>query len=449
MATSVFAVDDDGDRALIGEGDVHVGAELAGGDFDAELAGFFDKLVDHFCRGGGFHGADETGAASFSGVAVECELGDDEESSLNVEEGEVHLVVLVGEDAQVDGFFEDVLQIGGGIALPYSEQDEESCSDLADGLVVDHDRGMGDALKDGAHDNLPAFFGFDGPGETDVVDRQPALGTGDGCFDPPFEFDGVWVTVPAFGGKVVGAWASGFEVVAGDAEPAVAVAGGFEEIDGLAVGDVDDVVGAAFAGESVPSGGDHVEVAVGEKGSGFGDEDLGSSDVDFHAGFEVGFSGDGVAVAGGSKEIEVPGGAFVFEGESAVEVVVRGTFEGSGACGLVDLCGVGLGSVGLCAVGLGVVWGWGLGGVGGVQVDGSGGFDGIGGGLIFASPEGHQEGGRQGSRERGDMVHRSSSRTMTRTRAATIAASHQCLLTRPDSSAGASCLRLASSLTGG
>lgn len=146
-----FRVEQEGDGAGVGVGDVHVGGEGAGLDGEVEGAeevggGFVEFAGEVGRRGGG-----EAWSSAFAAVAVEGELADEQDVSVGVEEGEVHFAVGVGEDAEVGDFFGDPFGVFGGVLFSDGEVDEQAGADPADGFVVDGDGGVGDALNDGSH----------------------------------------------------------------------------------------------------------------------------------------------------------------------------------------------------------------------------------------------------------------------------------------------------------
>ena len=84
-------------------------------------------------------------------VPVERELRDGEQVSARVEDGEVHLALAVGKDAQVEDLVRQGVGVGFLVALPHAEQDEEAGADLTHDLAVDAHGRLGDALDDRAH----------------------------------------------------------------------------------------------------------------------------------------------------------------------------------------------------------------------------------------------------------------------------------------------------------
>ena len=144
-------VEEDGDGAVVGEVDAHVGAEFAGGDGDAAGA---EVLGDGFVEGDGLFGArggDERGAVAFACVAEEGELRDEEDGAPDVFEGQVELALGVIEDAELGDLLCDLRRVVFGVVVGDAQQHEKTVGDLADGFIVDFHGGFGDALDNGAH----------------------------------------------------------------------------------------------------------------------------------------------------------------------------------------------------------------------------------------------------------------------------------------------------------
>jgi len=101
-------VDDDGDGAVVDEGDMHHGAELAVRDGFAEGGGELGEelFVEGFGEVG-LGGVVEGGARAFAATGDERELADDERATAGVAQGAVHRAGVVGKDAQRRAFFDE------------------------------------------------------------------------------------------------------------------------------------------------------------------------------------------------------------------------------------------------------------------------------------------------------------------------------------------------------
>src|SRR6266567_1859435 len=96
---------------------------------------------------GGRSGIRKTRAASFAGVSIESELGDDQNFSPNIEKRTIHLAFIVAKDAQMDNFISQGLDLNLTIVLPYSKQHQQPLTYLADNLFVNRDAGMAHTLE--------------------------------------------------------------------------------------------------------------------------------------------------------------------------------------------------------------------------------------------------------------------------------------------------------------
>ena len=140
----------DGYGAVVVDGDLHVRLELPGLYIQSRLLKEAEGAVEEGGGGFGRHGVAEARAAAAAGVAVEGELAYDQQVGGGVQRGKVEFAVGVAENAQVDGLVDDV----GGVFIVVvpvdAYQDYEARVDAADGLAVDRDGRMGDALNEGA-----------------------------------------------------------------------------------------------------------------------------------------------------------------------------------------------------------------------------------------------------------------------------------------------------------
>ena len=79
------------------------------------------------------------------------ELGDREDGAADLRDVEVHLPLLVLEDAQLDGLPRRLVHRVGPVARLDAPEDEKASPDLSDGFAADPDGGAGDALKEEDH----------------------------------------------------------------------------------------------------------------------------------------------------------------------------------------------------------------------------------------------------------------------------------------------------------
>jgi hypothetical protein len=89
-------------------------------------------------------------------VAIESELADDEKRSVDVGEGEVHLALVVLEDAKPDDLVDQAACLGVGVTLSDADECNEAFSDLPDDLARHLDLRGAHTLDDRAHQSLSA-----------------------------------------------------------------------------------------------------------------------------------------------------------------------------------------------------------------------------------------------------------------------------------------------------
>lgn len=138
----LLAVEQEGHGPGVYEMYVHHGAEAARLDVcspGAELRDeFFVEGFGDFGRGGPV----ERGTPALTAVAVEGELGDDEERAACICDGEVHLAVRVLEYAERQYFLREILCVYFGIVLARAEEDENPLPYPADCIAGDIDPGF-------------------------------------------------------------------------------------------------------------------------------------------------------------------------------------------------------------------------------------------------------------------------------------------------------------------
>jgi hypothetical protein len=99
-----LAVEEQSNRAIIQEADVHVGLEGAGLDIDSEASEFGGDGLIEWHGGFGAGCIDEAWASAFAAVTVEGELADEEHAAGDIGESEVHFSFGIFEDAESGNF---------------------------------------------------------------------------------------------------------------------------------------------------------------------------------------------------------------------------------------------------------------------------------------------------------------------------------------------------------
>ena len=145
------AVDQDGDRAVVSQVDLHLGLENTGFyphtctpepvyKIGVEQVGLF-----------GFGSVGIGRAPSSPDVSIKRELGNHEDSAVIVDEGEIHLSIVVRENTEIDDLVGQVIGVACRIVITYGEEDCEAGFDFADDPAIDLDPGFGDSLYYGSH----------------------------------------------------------------------------------------------------------------------------------------------------------------------------------------------------------------------------------------------------------------------------------------------------------
>jgi len=146
-----MGIQKNGDRAGICQGNVHHGLKNAGLDCDCALPAEVDELVVQLARQLGRCRLVPGGAAAFAAVAVQGELGDDQQLAADIDERTVHHPVRIIEDAQMQDLFHHPGKILVGVAAVDAQEDDQPFGDGAGDLPVDLDLGPADTLDDGSH----------------------------------------------------------------------------------------------------------------------------------------------------------------------------------------------------------------------------------------------------------------------------------------------------------
>ena len=86
--------------------------------------------------------AQKFGPAALFAVAVQSELGDDQDLAPHVLQPQVHLLVLVLEDAQARQLVAQLVAFGLGVVYAHPQQNEKALSDLSVHRAVNGDGGV-------------------------------------------------------------------------------------------------------------------------------------------------------------------------------------------------------------------------------------------------------------------------------------------------------------------
>ena len=137
--------------AVVQAFDGHVGGELSFGQRDSLLAYLPGQLLDEGLGFGWFCGGGEAGTSALAGIAVESEVAYQEDLASGLEEIQIKTSVFIVEYSQAGDFSPQILAILGGVFLGYAEIDEQSRSNLGEGLIIDAESSKFDSLGYSAH----------------------------------------------------------------------------------------------------------------------------------------------------------------------------------------------------------------------------------------------------------------------------------------------------------
>ncbi len=146
MTLHLLAVEPNRDRTLVSSLNSHISTKYPTGDSKPITSkSFLEMLKEGFCNCWR-RGIGKTGAASPARISVEGELRDDQHFAANIEQGAVHLALIVAKDTQVDNFISQGLDLNLAITLSYSQQDQEALTYLAHDFSVYGHAGMAYSL---------------------------------------------------------------------------------------------------------------------------------------------------------------------------------------------------------------------------------------------------------------------------------------------------------------
>ena len=98
-------IDYEGHRPIVDQGDLHVGLKNPAFDAHSQRSDLIAKKLVEFSSLFGGRGSIETRPASFSAVAGQGELRNDEDLTCEFQDRAVHFALVVGKGSEVDGLF--------------------------------------------------------------------------------------------------------------------------------------------------------------------------------------------------------------------------------------------------------------------------------------------------------------------------------------------------------
>src|SRR5665647_1572060 len=151
--------EDKGHRAVVDDEDFHHGLKDPGFDGHIERLDGADEIIEEFGGPTRLLGAVEARTPALAHRCGQRELRDGQDLSPGLDEREVHLVLGVGEDAQLHAFFGEILGLGFAVPLLDADEEAEATADAAGGLALDDDPGLFHPLQHDLHGfSLTAAF---------------------------------------------------------------------------------------------------------------------------------------------------------------------------------------------------------------------------------------------------------------------------------------------------
>ena len=133
-------------RAIVDQGDLHVGAENAGGDVSPALPQHIDVVLVQRPRQTRFCRVTEARPIASRSVCRQGELRDDQNAAVDVHDRAVHRLQRVGKNAKRQSLRRQPFRLRFGVVAEHPEEDQQTVVDLRHGIAIDGDRCAGNAL---------------------------------------------------------------------------------------------------------------------------------------------------------------------------------------------------------------------------------------------------------------------------------------------------------------
>ena len=147
-----LGIDDEGDRSVIDQIHLHIGAEFTGRHGIAQIQ--FQPLNKSFVErnGNGRRGGTGVGRpVALARAGEQRELADDQNITADLLNAAVHQALLIGKDSQPDDFAAQPLDVLSRVSFLDGQQYEQTMADLAFDGVLDGDGSAADSLNNGSH----------------------------------------------------------------------------------------------------------------------------------------------------------------------------------------------------------------------------------------------------------------------------------------------------------
>lgn len=155
----VSGVDDDCDGTVVDEVHLHIGSELP--RFYVETILLTETVVEVLIQRQcllGAGGLDKRRTVAMTHIAIECELRDRQNGTIDFLDTQVHLALCVLKNTQLCHFLGDIIGIGLRVGVGDAHQKHETLVNMSHDIAVNADGGMGGALYDNSH--IVSLFEF-------------------------------------------------------------------------------------------------------------------------------------------------------------------------------------------------------------------------------------------------------------------------------------------------
>jgi len=144
-------IEQDRHRTLIHQFELHPCLEAPGSASNSGFTNPADKVFIELVCKFGWRGILERRPPAFARVALQGELGNHKHFARPIGNGEVHLAVLILEDAQSGDLCREIVGVGKGVGLANAEKDENPAVNSPYCFFADAHLSAAYPLNDGAH----------------------------------------------------------------------------------------------------------------------------------------------------------------------------------------------------------------------------------------------------------------------------------------------------------
>jgi hypothetical protein len=146
-----FGIEQDGNRTVVYQADLHRSLEDPGFHWYLRSPRNFDKVVVQIAGLAGRRCLVETGSAAFSAIAIECELGYDQQRTGRFPNVAIHLAGIIREDAQAKNLIQKIVRVGLAIWSRNTKKYYQSRTYRSTGTAIHLYAGFCHSLNDGSH----------------------------------------------------------------------------------------------------------------------------------------------------------------------------------------------------------------------------------------------------------------------------------------------------------